>query len=366
MMYWRIRRVMNPEDKQILLADSSAPANPLDDDNALTPVVEPFPEKIASWGLPFYLFVEPLCASRVVVDLSPMQSPGPDLLKRAGAVEVLRGDPKVLPLPFPSAGADMVLAGLSHASAMDDQLRFLVISEVRRLLRPGGFAVVRVAADSMVKSNASVSLRAMLADLLLQHFAIVEIVEETPFRGESFFAPGCDELAVSEAMARLAGNPSYLIALCSDAPERPWHLSESLLVPTHTGEGDNPSDGELDIWRGEVARISRLLLEATRERDGLREQRMTLQDRVERLGKMVASLRKDVERYLRQGSEAAGTHELVQIERDQLRRKQSASDAEIDRLALQLEEQSSSVRALEKEVARLRAARGEAQTQPAR
>ena len=77
------------------------------------------------------------------------------------------------------------------------------------------------------------------------------------------------------------------------------------------------------------------------------------------MGKTVLTLRRDVERYLRQISDGAAGRELLALERDQLRRKLSAAEGELVSGARELERQKSSVQALRKEVARLRAARGE-------
>ena len=156
------------------------------------------------WGLPFYLFVEPIGIGKVVVDLSPGGGPGPELLRRAGAVEVFSPGRAGLPLPFPSGGADLVLCGLPEAAVVDENRRAALLAEVHRVLRHDGMCAMRVVASSLVNVAVGITLRAALADLLLEHFATVDIVEETPFRGVSFFSPGSDELAVSEAISRLA------------------------------------------------------------------------------------------------------------------------------------------------------------------
>jgi hypothetical protein len=194
--------------------------------------------------------------------------------------------------------------------------------------------------------------------MVLEQFATVDIVEETPFLAVSFFAPGSDDLAVSEAMARVAGRPSHLIALCTGAGERTWQLSESLLVPTGPGGGVEAGEGEIAAWRAEVDRLTARNAEVARERDELRERQMMLEDRAERLGKTVVALRKDVERYLRQLSDDAAGRELLTLERDQLARKLNKAEGEIAITARELERQRAMVQALRKEVARLRAARG--------
>ncbi len=310
------------------------------------------------WGLAFYLFVEPFSVGKVVVDLSSKGGPGAEMLRKAGAVDVLSPARPGLPFPFPDGGADLVICALAAAEVNDDRLRADLFAEIRRILRRDGMCVLRAVAASLESVAAGVSQRAMLADMVLEHFATVDIVEETPFRAVSYFAPGSEDLAVSEAMSKVGGRPSHLIALCTAAAERPWHLSESLLVPTGPGEGGEAGEGELAAWRGEVERLTTANLAITRERDELRERQMNLQDRAEGLGRTVAAMRKDVERYLRQiGDDAAG-RELLALERDQLRRKIAAFEGEVEAANREIDKQKSSVQALRKEVARLRAARG--------
>jgi hypothetical protein len=304
------------------------------------------------------LFVEPIGIGKVVVDLSPGGGPGPELLRRAGAVEVFSPGRAGLPLPFPSGGADLVLCGLPEAAVVDENRRAALLAEVHRVLRHDGMCAMRVVASSLVNVAVGITLRAALADLLLEHFATVDIVEETPFRGVSFFSPGSDELAVSEAISRLAGNPSHLIALCTAATARSWHLSESLLVPTGPGLDGAAGEGELSAWRTEVERLTVEVADTARERDELRESQMILQDRSEKMSKTVGVLRKDVERYLRQISDDAAARELLAMERDHLQRKLAAAADEIEKASREIEKQKANVQALRKEVARLRAARG--------
>jgi len=313
-----------------------------------------------NWGLSFYLFIEPFAVGKVVVDLAGAGGPGPELLRRAGAMDVLSPPTSALPLPFPGAGVDLVVCGLNAAAVDDDVKRAALFAEVKRVLRRDGMVVVRVVARVLEKVAVGVSLRAALADLALEHFATVDIVEETPFRAVSYFVPGSDDLAVSEAMSKVGGRPSHLIALCTPATDRTWHLSESLLVPTGPGEGGELAEGELDAWRAEVGRLTAKVAETARERDELREREMVVQDRAERTGRTVSTLRKDVERYLRQISDEAAARELLALERDQLRRKLSAVQDELVVAQREMETNKSSVQALRKEVARLRAARGSA------
>jgi SAM-dependent methyltransferase len=324
-----------------------------------TPVVESHSKQMVPWELSFYLFIESQCAGRVVIDLSLSHSPGPAILKQAGAVEVLSGDLERYPLPFPSGSADLVLAGLSPMAAADERLRNQMLGEIRRLLRPNGFAIIRTCADSLGQTEAGTNVRALLTDILLEHFATVEIVEETPFSGDSFFASGCDDLVVSEALARLTGNPSFLIGLCGQASIRPWVATESLLVPTRVGKQAASSEGEIAVWRAEVERLTGQLSEAVREREELRERIAVRQDFIERSNELVSRLRKEVARYQHQLSDETTARELLAIERQQAQQKQQLLEAELEKRRWELVRLEASVHALEKEVARLRAARGE-------
>jgi hypothetical protein len=310
------------------------------------------------WGLSFYLFLEPMGAGKVVVDLSARGGPGAELLRKAGALDVLFPSKPGLPLPFPDGGADLVICPLSAAEVTDDSRRAALFAELHRIARRDGMCVVRVVATALASAAVGVSLRAALADMALQQFATVDIVEETPFRAVSYFVPGSDDLAVSEAMSTVGGKPSHLIALCTAAPERCWHMSESLLVPTGPGEGGEASEGELAAWRAEVVRLTAANTSIARERDEMRERQMMLQDRAERLGMTVSAMRKDVERYLRQISDDAAARELLELEREQLRRKIASVEGDIEAANREIDTQKSSVQALRKEVARLRAARG--------
>jgi hypothetical protein len=345
-------------------SNSAAPApGPTAGSNSLSsgPTGAATPRRVTAdypWGLAFYLFVEPFSVGKVVVDLSSRGGPGAEMLRKAGAVDVLSPPQPGLPLPFPDGGADLVICALAAGDVTDDRRRADLFAEIRRILRRDGMCVLRAVAASLEDVAAGVSQRAMLADMVLEHFATVDIVEETPFRAVSYFAPGSEDLAVSEAMSKVGGRPSHLIALCTAAAERTWHLSESLLVPTGPGEGGEAGEGELAAWRTEVERLTAANAAIARERDELRERQMNLQDRAERLGRTVAAMRKDVERYLRQiGDDAAG-RELLALERDQLRRKVAAVEGEIEAANREIDKQKSSVQALRKEVARLRAARG--------
>lgn len=311
-------------------------------------------------SLAFYLFAEPFSVGKVVVDLSAGGGPGGEILRKAGAVEVLAPAQSGLPLPFRDGGADVVLGSLAATAVADDGRRAALLREIHRIMRPQGLCILRAMASALESVAVDGSLRAALTDMMLEHFAFVDIVEETPFRAVSYFAPGSEDLAVSEAVARVGGKPSHLIALCTPAAERTWHLTESLLVPTGPGQEGSLGEGELAAWRAEVERLTSANVEVSRERDELRERVMTAQDQAERLGKTVVVLRREVERYLRQIGDDAAARELLVLERDKLRRKVAVVESELDAAKLEGERQASTAQALRKEVDRLRAARGQA------
>jgi regulator of replication initiation timing len=290
--------------------------------------------------------------------------PGAEYLRRAGAAEVISCVPDKPSLPVPDAGADIVLCGLPAVGS--DEERGVWLAEFRRVLCPGGFCVLRLATAAFRdRGQAGAGMRTACTDFLLGHFATVDIVEETQFGGVSFHVPGTDDLAVNESLTRLSGASSHFVALCTDCAERPWNLSESLLVPTDAGASANAgaagvSAGELAAWQGEVARLEARSAELGRERDGAREGAMTLRDRADRLERTVAVLRKDVERFLRQISDDAAARELLDLERDDLRRSLAVLTQQFSDASRELERRQVALRTLEKEIVRLRAARGDA------
>ena len=327
-----------------------------DGDRPPSPPVDPLP-------IPFYLLVEPMVSGKRVLDVGTrVGGPGPECLRRAGAAEVISCTPTGPSLPAADAGVDIVLCGLSVPVVRSDADRAVWLAEIRRVLQPGGLCVLRLAAAAF-REDAQAGVRAACTDLLLGFFATVDIVEETQFGGVSFQVPGADDLAVNESLTRLSGASGHLVALCADSAERPWNLTESLLVPTDAGGSTEASAaglsaGELAAWQGEVARLEGRCAEIGREREEAREATMTLRDRADRLERTVAVLRKDVERYLRQISDDAATRELLALERDDLRRNLDAATRQAADASREVERRQVALRTLEKEVVRLRAARG--------
>jgi len=344
-----------------MIATGPSPVSPAGDslDGSLsTPAVEPVP-------VPVYLLVEPMVSGKKVLDVTTRAGgPGPECLRRAGAAEVISCVPDKPPLPLPDSGVDIVLCGLP--SAQSDEERGIWLAEFQRVLRPGGFCVLRLATAAFRdRAQAGAGMRTACTDFLLGYFATVDIVEETQFGGVSFHVPGTDDLAVNESLTRLSGASGHFVALCADCAERLWNLPESLLVPTDAGAtaeagAAGVSAGELAAWQGEVARLEARCAELSRERDGAREGDMTLRDRADRLERTVAVLRKDVERFLRQISDDAAARELLVLERDDLRRNLAVATQQAADASREVERRQVALRTLEKEVVRLRAARGEA------
>ena len=321
------------------------------------PAVEPLP-------VPVYLLVEPMVSGKKVLDVTTqVGGPGIECLRRAGAAEVISCVPERPPLLVPNAAADIVLCGLPAVGS--DEERGVWLAEFQRVLCPGGFCALRLATAAFRdRAQAGAGMRTACMDFLLGYFATVDIVEETQFGGVSFQVPGTDDLAVNESLTRLSGASSHFVALCTDCADRPWSLSESLLVPTAAGAcvdagAAGVSAGELAAWQGEVARLEMRSGELGRERDSACEGAMTLQDRADRLERTVAALRKDVERFLRQISDDAAARELLALERDDLRRNLAAATQQAADASREVEKRQVALRTLEKEIVRLRAARGD-------
>jgi regulator of replication initiation timing len=335
-------------------SSSASPAGESSGDQPLSPPVEPIPVSV-------YLLVEPVVRGKKILDIASAGGPGVEYLRRAGAAAVIACLPTGPSLPISDAEMDVVLCGLSLYVVRSDEERAAWLKEIRRVLHPEGLCVLRLASAALREdAQSGAGVRAACTDFLLTHFATVDMVDETPFSGVSFHVAGTEDLAVNESLTRLSGAASHLVAFCADSLERPWTLSESLLVPTDVGHEPEGgiSTGELTAWQAEVARVEARCADLAHERDSAREGAMTLQDRADRLERTAAALRKEIERTLRQVSDNAAARELLALERDDLRRKlaeatQKAADAEHE-----LERRQGALRALEKEVVRLRAARG--------
>ncbi len=308
------------------------------------------------WGGPTYVFCGPFVSGKVVVEVGGTGPEGHAMLRQAGATDVLAVERSALPWSLAAASVDMVICGLSEVEIGDPDRRSPLLAEIKRVLRSDGIAAVRASAGALARSAAAISAGTQLASLVLEHFATVDIVEETPSRVVCYSVSGCEDLAVSEAMAKISGRASHLIALCTSAEDKPWCLSESLLVPIESGEGlDRGLSGSPDA---EVDRFEAQLASVGRDRDELREREMVAEDRAARLGRVVATLRKDVERLLMQISDHSAAYELMSLERDRMQRRIAEMQGGMVIAGRDSESLRQSVQALSKEVARLRAALG--------
>lgn len=319
-----------------------------------TPSVERLP-------VPVYLFIEPMVQGRKVLDIGPGQGgPRAQSLKRAGASELVLCAAEGLRVPEPDASADVVLCSLAAELVGADNQLAAWLTEIQRVMRPDGFCVLHMAAAALQKEGQGArGPLSACADMLLAHFANVDLVEQTQISGLSFHVSGTEDLAVNESLVRMSGAAEYVLAFCSNGAERPWTLAESLFVPTEVSARGGGDPGELASWQGEVARLEARCTELAHERDGTREERMTLQDRADRLERTVASLRREVERTLRQLSNDAAGREILTLERNELQRKLAEATQKAGESAHLAEKRQVALRALEKEVARLRAARGQ-------
>jgi hypothetical protein len=326
------------------------------------PAGAPSTPSAESLPLPVYLLIEPMVQGKQVLDIGPGQSgPRAQILHRAGAKQVASCAPEGLCAPAPDASADLVLCSLApELVAADDRLSAW-LAEIQRVLRPGGFCVLHLPAAALQREGQGArGPLSACTDLLLGHFANVDLVEQTQVTGLSFHVSGTDDLAVNESLTRMSETPDHILAFCGNGAERPWTLAESLFVPTEIGTNGTGAPGELAAWQSEVARLEARCAELAHERDGTREERMTLQDRTDRLERTVASLRKDVERTLRQLSNDAAAREILTLERNELQRKLAEATRQANEAGQLAEKRQVALRALEKEVARLRAARGQA------
>jgi hypothetical protein len=339
---------------------STAPSSASADEAASAAV--PVPVFVGMLPVPIYLLLDPMVQGRKVLDIGPgCNGPRAEALRRAGASEVVSCVPDGLRVPAPDAGADVVLCSLTAELVAADDLRGAWLAELARVLRPGGFCVLHMPASGLQREGQTArGPLSACTDMLLAHFATVDVVEQTQVTGLSFHVSGTDDLAVNESLMRMSGAADHILAFCTDRHDRPWTLAESLFVPTEVGARQAGVPGELVAWQGEVVRLEARCAELVHERDGTREERMTLQDRTDRLERTVASLRKEVERTLRQLSNDAAAREILTLERSELHRKLAEATQKASEAAQIADKRQGALRALEKEVARLRAARGQA------
>ena len=342
------------------MTDSGTAEPPVDAAEPAAPS-PPTTVPVEAMPVPVYLLVEPMVQNKKVLDIGPTGGgPRAQILRRAGAAEVVTCSPEGLRVPVSDGIADVVLCSLSADLVASSHRRSVWLAEIHRLVKPDGFCALHIPTAALQRQGrGSQGPLSACTDMLLAFFATVDVVEQTQFVGLSFHVPGTDDLAVNESLTRLSGTADHIVAFCAHGDERAWSLTESLLVPIGGGAINRESPpGELMAWQAEVARLEARCAELSHERDSTREERMTLQDRADRLERTVAALRKEVERTLRQMSNDNAARELLILERNELRRKLDEVTQQANEVSRLAEKRQVALRALEKEVARLRAARG--------
>lgn len=327
------------------------------------PGVEPAPDPGAS---AVYLFLEPLVVGRSVVDVWPLHPEGRRRLERAGARRVLAVAPQEPPLPLEDGAVDVVLC-LSRFSSLQsraDRRRWL--AELARVMTPEGFCVLRaqcVASEAGAPDLDEAALtKDALVNLLGEHFGRADIVAETPFLGVSFFAPGTEDIAVNEEFTQLAAVPLHNLVFCSRSEHATWQLAESLLVPVEgrlaeleAAAARAPAlESESTRLRAEVARLEALVREVAQERDSLRETAMTYQDQHDGRDAVLAALRREAARHLKQISEDATALEMATLERERAERRAERAEQTVAELEVSLKRREVEVAGLERELTRLR------------
>jgi hypothetical protein len=302
-----------------------------------------------------YLIAEPLLAGKVVLDVGPRPSRAAERLARAGAKEVIWGDGPGPAFELPDHSVDVVLCVSRLSAPTSDVERHRWLAELSRVLHPGGFCLLRVPV-AVLESEEREAVPA-LEQLVLTHFGICDVVPESPLAGVAYLAPGTDDVAVNEELARISGVPAHLVVLCARGPSRSWTLPESLLIPL-SGAGATliaapPED--LAALREELEALLARHQGACRERDALREAMMSVHDRADQLEDALSTLRRETERHLRQISDDAAALELATLERERLERRAASAERALESQATQLHRRTAELVALERELSRLRA-----------
>jgi hypothetical protein len=312
-----------------------------------------------------YLLAEPFVAGKVVLDVGPRPPRAAERLTRAGARQIVNADGPGPHFDVADGGVDVAFCVARLGAVDTDVERHLWFAELRRVLAPGGFCVVRMAAATLGTSDRSP--RELLAGLLRPHFHSIDLVAEAPMAGLSFIVPGTDEVAVNEELASIAPEPTHFVALCAEGP-RPWHLIESLLVPLKPSGATPVLAGAEHIaaLREEIEELTARLQSASTERDALRDTVMTLQDQEDQREEALSSLRREAERHLRQISDDATSLELAILERERLERRATSAERALESLGAQLQQRMAELVALERELARARGSREVAEATGAR
>jgi hypothetical protein len=300
-----------------------------------------------------YLLAEPFLAGRVVLDVGPRPPRAAERLARAGAREIHNGEGPGPRFDLPDRSVDVALCVARLSACPTDVDRHLWLAEIRRVLRPEGFCLVRLPVSALGGEGARDALRAMV----LTHFATCDLVAESLLVGVSYLVPDTEEAAVNEELASIAAEPTHLLALCAAGETRPWSTAESLLVPLGGTDVVVAAPEELAALREERESLEARLDAAVRERDGLREAAMTLQDRADAQEESLSALRRETERYLRQICDDAAALELGTLERERLERRAASVERALESQAAQLHQRTAELVALERELARLRGGR---------
>lgn len=314
----------------------------------------PLAPTLADAPLAAYLLAEPFVAGKVVLDVGPRPARAAERLGRAGAREVITMEGPGPRIDLPDGAVDVVLCVSRLGGAANEVERHRWLSEIRRVLRGGGFCLVRIPAVSA--SGRGGEARSGLLEMLRPHFATVDLVPEAPIAAVSYIAPSTDDVAVNEELASFAQDPSHFVALCSESQQRSWHLPESLIVPLR-GEGAEKivaGAQEVAALREELEAAGLRYEAACRERDALRDSVMTLQDRADSSEDAMSSLRREAERHLRQLSDDASALELTTLEKDRLEKRAASAERALESLGAQLQQRTAELAALQREVVRLR------------
>jgi SAM-dependent methyltransferase len=320
----------------------------------LTGLAAPPGATLADAPLAAYLLAEPYVAGKVVLDIGPRPARAAERLGRAGARQVLPMEGPGPRIELPDGAVDVVLCVARLSAPASEVERHRWLAEIRRVLRGGGFCLVRIPAVS--DSGRGGLARDGLAEMLRAHFPLVDLVPESPISAVSYVALGTDDVAVNEELATFAADPTHFVALCAESPQRAWHLPESLIVPLKGEGAERVLAGAQDLaaLREELETAAHRYEDACQERDTLRDTVMTLQDQTDRNEDALSGLRREAERHLRQLSEDASALELTTLEKDRLEKRAASAERALESLGAQLQQRNTEVAALERELHRLR------------
>lgn len=321
------------------------------------------------------LLCEPLLVGKQVLVVGPLAASAGAHLGRARAenVTMIDGVDRRLDRPDGSVDVALCLAGLGSLASDVERHRWL--GEIHRVLKPRGFAVLRVPGGvrvapvpgrRVVGKRAAGMSQAALEDLVRHHFTTIEVVSERQFRGVAFTVPGVEDVAVNEqltSLAALGGHGAFHVAFATAARERVWSLGESLLVPMadavteldddRQGGGHNAGADRAEVAE-QLARLETQVRELSGERDELRETLMQTQDQNDTRDAALAALRKETARHLEQIAGDAGALELAGIARDAADRRAMEAEQRLASVTSELKQREAACKGLERELAKLR------------